>query len=485
MGVSLDSFRSSHFPYPKPLEVTLSSENFPMTEIAEEFRLRLLDRPPLDYSCRPVSVQVRTRNFWDLGSGIFLAAFGLLKLGASALGGMHSSWDLLLGLGCLCASMTFLKQPIMKYDISLGPTTVSFSRTSWAFPTIQWQVPLSQYQTVGLRSFSMPYSSLLGFSVDLIHSDPKKCLPLETTTKRSTAEKQLEILHQELKIPLMAQANATLDSHGAVPSAPASWTTWPIYPTFSLTQGLLLGGLGLFFLATQNISSLEGKLFFGALTLLVIRAILLLFVALFVRGLEQGQQFPFGLDSRWSIDYRNLTETPLTKRVQKWFQRERQQLQEFGFYDLCCIRLVLPPYSALLNPGLYGGLRILDHYLQIQTPWRLSILHLVLAFPGEATYAIKNGLGMTFTSAFDDGTLLRTSTRNKIGALNFVNTEERIYSFSTGLDIKETWQFHQAKKAGLLGEGKTLIQDASFEEFVTIDRRITEWTNQHDWYLIE
>ena len=221
-----------------------------MSEHAKEMREFLLQAKPIDLSKRPATLKLPQGHY-----GYVLSIFVLMFLAYKFFkdwnqGEISYEYLLLAGLN-LFWGFSQLKQVLNQYLITIGADEVRFTKKR-LFSTVEsWKASLQQYQTLEFNFFAGEQKAPSLFSVDLIHPDPNKSLPLAASRQEVVARGWLEQFKIHLSLPVVdkaasrqgalrsekktRQSRLTMEAGvmlllmAGVPAGLAGWYFWTLY----------------------------------------------------------------------------------------------------------------------------------------------------------------------------------------------------------------------------------------------------------------
>jgi Peptidase family M50 len=169
---------------------------------------------------------------------------------------------------------------------------------------------------------------------------------------------------------------------------------------------------------------------------------------------------------RLGEEYSEVTEPEVQSRVRARHGSKIASLQTLGFQDFAFCLELLPPYSAILKFPLllmtYG-----KEVLVFPQPARLGIANPLLSHSSPSSIAGITGLGITFYSVFQDGTLLISSNYRKPLA---PAPNSRIIKNPDCQTTEAAWLAHRQKATELGAQGLTLRSLSSFADYVEIEK---------------
>ncbi len=160
----------------------------------------------MDLSQYPLRWQSSKWEYGSLISPFFIfVLFGYVFFGNDLFQelGAFSFWDWFLLAGVfLLIGWNFLEIVILRhYRVTLDSEAVTFSKKWFFKPLDQWQVPLRQYEGLSLKVWPGNKWKPSLFSVDLVHPDIEKTIPIAASRKEVSIRGQLEELQRYLDLP--------------------------------------------------------------------------------------------------------------------------------------------------------------------------------------------------------------------------------------------------------------------------------------------
>ena len=159
-----------------------------------------------------------------------------------------------LVLSCVSLYWGFaqIKHLVSRYEIVVGEDELSFSRKRFFSTVESWKTPLNQYQVLELVYIAGDKPAESMFSVDLIHPDPSKRLPLATSHQEALARGRLDQLKMALSLPVVDKATARSQFSRTEKKATRSFWRSPGGVMLLLVVGLPVGLLGWYFWTLQT-----------------------------------------------------------------------------------------------------------------------------------------------------------------------------------------------------------------------------------------
>jgi len=169
---------------------------------------------------------------------------------------------------------------------------------------------------------------------------------------------------------------------------------------------------------------------------------------------------------RLGEEYSEITDPDIQTQVRARHCSKIASLQALGFQHFAFCLELLPPYSAILKFPLvlmtYG-----KEVLVFPRPARLGIANPLLSHPSPSSIAGITGLGITFYSVFQDGTLLISSNYRKPLV---PSPNSRIIKNPDCQTTEAAWLAHRQRAAELVAQGLTLRTLSSFADYVEIEK---------------
>ncbi len=440
-----------------------------MSDGFKDLRSLLREHPPLDFSQGQLLIRLPFTSYQNLVWLSVLMLFviydeigGLLR-GDSAVSPffwIHSVFFLVLVL--VLGEMLWGHMLRMGFEIFIGEGKVRFAQKRFNREVASWECPLNEYRSVNFRC--CPTSNL--FSVNLLHANPERTLPVAASRNEVVARGQFEELHHYLGLPVVDLVKTDTDERRSQDTMDFG----PIIGVFYLIM-VLLGSLVLWS-KWEKIEGADLLLFGGVLGVFVVGGLTLL---------SPGR--PWGISKAEDIRYTKILKPKLQSRIKKRYRKRIAEVQLLGFQDLCSYREELPDYSLLL--GFLAHILIIGtgEMTRIRSNFRIAFLLHLLALPDRSTYVSITARGTWFITKFIDGTVVATSTHKKLGRYNWFDQDGHLCHYSTGAAISETWRQHQERILRNETEGKIEDQGSNFEEFVEIERRIYQVYLKNNWFL--
>jgi len=253
----------------------------------------------------------------------------------------------------------------------------------------------------------------------------------------------------------------------------------PIYP---LDGGQILRSLLWFVLGRARSLKVTGVLgLFGAVGLIATAFLLHSFwigiISVYMvmncwTGIQQAQILarlespPPSSHGRLGEEYSELTDPDIQSQVRVRHGSKIAPLQALGFQHFAFCLELLPPYSAILKFPLvlmtYG-----KEVLVFPKPARLGIANPLLSHSSPSSIAGVTGLGITFYSVFQDGTLLMSSNYRKPLV---PGPNSRIIKNPDCQTTEAAWLAHRQTAAELGAQGLTVRSLSSFADYVEIEK---------------
>ena len=214
----------------------------------KELRELLLQMKTIDWSKRPVVLKLPQGENYTLA---LLSLPFFLYLGYE----FFKDWNegrlayeyLALSAMSLSWGLTQFKQFLSRYEITIDEDELSFSRKHFFRTAESWKTSLKQYQALELVYIAGDKPAETLFSVDLIHPDPSKCLPLATSQQEALARGRLEQWKMALSLPVVDKVAARSQFSRTEKKAIRSFWRSPGGVMLLLVGGLPVGLLGWYF----------------------------------------------------------------------------------------------------------------------------------------------------------------------------------------------------------------------------------------------
>jgi hypothetical protein len=158
-------------------------------------------------------------------------------------------------------------------------------------------------------------------------------------------------------------------------------------------------------------------------------------------------------------------------KLESKYQEQLQALAPLNFKDMMQMHEKAFPFSAIALFFLYPMMLMNGEVFRVESPLRFVILYPVLVNRQYGTFAAVFSKGVTFSTAYTDGTVLSSTS---FPSQEVVKPEHKIYRFAPteALSIVDTWTLHQERYQELAAEGLETTSDFSLENFERIVHRI-------------
>ncbi len=439
-----------------------------MSEVNEKLKSLLIHLPPLDFSqdqllIRLPLVKNNYGNFWIWLPLACLLYDPLRKIFNGDLANPSLSWmlSIILIIVLIELGIKLMNFMVDTYEINIRDRKVHFSTKKSRREVAGWECHLADYEALSFKH--CPESKI--FSVNLVHPNPERALPIVASLNEAVARGQFEELNRYLQLPkvdLVDSQSQSIQSQDQIGFGP--------FPVIFIL-GMFLMGTSVLWLKWDSIEWLYRWLFGGMLGGVVVMGLLLF-----------GSGRPYGVTKLEEIQLKKIVEEGLKNKIKKRYQRRITEVQELGFQELCCYREELPNFSALIGFLEYILMLINRELTQVKPVFRLTTLLPLFALPGRSTYVAMTAKGTSFFTKFSDGSVVDTSTHQKLARFNWFDQEGQFARYSTGASISETWAQHQKRLEHMRAEGKVEGQSCGFDEYKHIVAQLYDATLKNNWF---
>ena len=231
-------------------KVILSSSegHFVMNQRIKEMRELLLQAKPIDFSNRPATLILPQGQTYTL----VLMSLPLLVLWGYEFfkdwneGKLAYEYLALAGVS-LFWSVSQVKHILSRYEIIIDTEEVRFTRKYLFSIMEKWKTPLSQYQALELAYISGERPADSMYSVNLVHPDPSRSLPLAASQQEAMVRGQLDQLKIALSLPVIDKAAARPNFSQNEKKATRAFWTRPGAVILLLMVVLPIGLMGWYF----------------------------------------------------------------------------------------------------------------------------------------------------------------------------------------------------------------------------------------------
>jgi hypothetical protein len=172
-----------------------------------------------------------------------------------------------------------------------------------------------------------------------------------------------------------------------------------------------------------------------------------------------------------TIDHVQIFSPELEQRVRARYQSEISQLQVFGFDYQFSDGETIPLFRlALIFPALVAFVMLCKREVfTIHDGTKYLVGHPVFVSKNKTAFAEPSGLGTKFYTAFQDGSLLISTTYAVVG----MPAGPMIERHGQKASISETWASHQQRIEALEAEGKRVDRQTSYLAYAKIEHKET------------
>ena len=211
----------------------------------KEMRQCLLQAKPIDLSKRPVILKLPQREHYTLA---FLTLPFLVWLTFEFFqdwnqGKFSYEYLLLAGMN-LYWGFSQLKHVLSQYQITFGEDEVSFTKKRLFVTVENWKTPLSQYQALELNYIAGEQKAPSFYSVDLIHPDSNKSIPLAASLREVIARGWTDQFKIYLSLPVVDKAASSQKFSRAEKDSTRTWEIMKKAPIPVLILGMTAIPLG-------------------------------------------------------------------------------------------------------------------------------------------------------------------------------------------------------------------------------------------------
>jgi hypothetical protein len=187
-------------------------------------------------------------------------------------------------------------------------------------------------------------------------------------------------------------------------------------------------------------------------------------------GLLGSQLTRFVIWSIGSSGYVQVTSRDMEQRLQTRYQAEIRQFEFIGFDYLFAEGETISLFRfLLLFPALVAlTMRAKGDVTAIHNGTHFISVRPIFASADKTAYGHPSGLGVTFHTTFQDGTILITKN---YGDPSGYPPKIAVQPVMDGARISDVWTQHQQGIANLQAEGKRVDNPISFEAYADISRK--------------
>jgi len=166
-------------------------------------------------------------------------------------------------------------------------------------------------------------------------------------------------------------------------------------------------------------------------------------------------------------EYAEITDPQLQERVRARYRNEIAVLRSLGFRQLACGLEALGPYSVILRfPILllaYGR-----EVLVFLRPLRLAVANALLFHTEPHAIALCMGMGVKIYSAFEDRTVLISSSFETHLKPRPGSSIVRLSAFPS---IEKAWEVHRDQVSARVAQGNVALTEVAFRDYVAMSRQ--------------